>query len=210
MKKTFFTAIAISLIAFSFTNIKKTNYKVNTETSKINWKGSKPTGSHYGTINLDNGNFIVKNDKIIGGEFTINMNSIVDLDMPADNEYNAKLVGHLKSADFFDVEKYPNGSFQIKETENKDGKTLIKGELTLKDISHPVSFLADINIENGQLTLKSETFKVDRSKWNIRYKSKSFFDDLKDKFIEDDMEISIEVIASKQKYKNLKIIIKMP
>ena len=197
MKKTFFTAIAISLIAFSFTDIKKTNYKVNTETSKINWKGSKPTGSHYGTINLDNGNFIVKNDKITGGEFTIDMNSIADLDMPADNEYNAKLVGHLKSADFFDVEKYPNGSFQIKESENKDGKTLIKGELTLKDISHPVSFLADINIENGQLTLKSETFMVDRSKWNIRYQSKSFFDDLKDKFIEDDMEISIEVIANK-------------
>ena len=151
MKKTFLTAIAISFLAFSFTNIKKTNYKVNTETSKINWKGFKPTGSHYGTINLDNGNFIVKNDKIIGGEFTINMNSIADLDMPADNEYNAKLVGHLKSADFFNVEKYPYGSFQIKETENRDSKTLIKGELTLKDISHPVSFLADINIENGQL-----------------------------------------------------------
>ena len=197
MKKTFLTAIAISFLAFSFTNIKKTNYKVNTETSKINWKGFKPTGSHYGTINLDNGNFIVKNDKIIGGEFTINMNSIADLDMPADNEYNAKLVGHLKSADFFNVEKYPYGSFQIKETENRDSKTLIKGELTLKDISHPVSFLADINIENGQLTLKSETFKVDRSKWNIRYKSKSFFDDLKDNFIKDDMEITIEVIANK-------------
>jgi polyisoprenoid-binding protein YceI len=197
MKKTILTVITISFIAFSFTNIKKTNYKVNTVISKINWKGFKPTGSHYGTIDLDNGNIIIKNDKITGGEFTINMNSIVDLDMPADNEYNAKLVGHLKSADFFDVEKYPNGSFQIKETENKDGKTLIKGELTLKDISHPVSFLADIKIENGQLTLKSETFKIDRSKWNIRYKSKSFFDDLKDKFIEDDMEISIEVIANK-------------
>ena len=197
MKKTLLTVIAISFIAFSFTNIKKTNYKVNTATSKINWKGFKPTGSHYGTIDLDNGNFIIKNDKITGGEFTIKMNSIVDLDMPADNEYNAKLVSHLKSADFFDVEKYPNGSFQIKETENKDGKTLIKGELTLKDISHPVSFLADVKIENGQLALKSETFKIDRSKWNIRYKSKSFFDDLKDKFIEDDMEISIEVIANK-------------
>lgn len=197
MKKILLAVIAISFLAFSFTNIKKTNYKVNTATSKINWKGFKPTGSHYGTIDLDNGNLLIKNDKIIGGEFTINMNSIVDLDMPADNEYNAKLVSHLKSADFFDVEKYPNGSFQIKETEDKDGKTLIKGELTLKGISHPVSFLADVKIENGQLTLKSETFKIDRSKWNIRYKSKSFFDDLKDKFIEDVMEISIEVIANK-------------
>jgi len=197
MKKILLSVISISFIAFSFTVIKKTNYKVNTETSKINWKGFKPTGSHYGTINLTNGNFVVKNDKISGGEFTIDMNSIVDLDMPADNEYNAKLVDHLKSADFFYVDKYPNGSFQIMDTENQDGKTLINGELTLKGITHPVSFLADIKIENGQLTLESETFKVDRSKWDIRYKSKSFFNDLKDKFIENDMEISIEVIANK-------------
>lgn len=197
MKKILLSVISISFIAFSFTNIKKTNYKVNIETSKINWKGFKPSGSHYGTIDLANGNFVVKNDKISGGEFTIDMHSIVDLDMPADNENNAKLVGHLKSADFFDVEKYPNGSFQIKDTENIDGKTLINGELTLKDITHPVSFLADIKIENGRVTLKSESFKVDRSKWNIRYKSKSFFNDLKDKFIDDDMEISIEVIANK-------------
>jgi len=197
MKKTTLMVMAVAFIAFSFTSIKKTNYKVNTETSKINCKGFKPTGSHYGTIHLSNGNFIVNDNKIIGGEFTIKMNSILDLDMPADNEYNAKLVGHLKSEDFFDVEKYPNGGFQIKGTEKKGEKTLIKGELTLKGITHPVSFLANVKIDNGQLAFKSETFKVDRSKWNIRYKSKSFFDDLKDKFIEDDMEISIEVMAIK-------------
>ena len=197
MKKTISIVIALGFIALSFTDIKKTNYKVNTETSKINWKGFKPTGSHYGTIHLSNGNFIVNDDKVIGGEFTIKMNSIVDLDMPADNEYNAKLVGHLKSEDFFDVEKYPNGGFQIKGTEKKGEKTLVKGELTLKGITHSISFLADIKIDAGKLTFISETFKVDRSKWNVRYKSKSFFDDLKDKFIEDDMEISIEVIANK-------------
>jgi polyisoprenoid-binding protein YceI len=197
MKKIILAILVVSFTAFSFTIIKKTNYKANIESSKINWKGFKPTGSHYGTINLADGNFIVNNDKIVGGEFTINMNSIIDLDMPADNEYNAKLVGHLKSEDFFDVAKFPNGSFNIKEVENKDGKSIIKGELTLKGITHPVSFLADVKIENGQLTFKSETFKIDRSKWNIRYKSKSFFDDLKDKFIDDEMEISIDVIANK-------------
>ena len=197
MKKIILAILVVSFTAFSFTIIKKTNYKANIESSKINWKGFKPTGSHYGTINLTDGNFIVNNDKIVGGEFTINMNSIIDLDMPADNEYNAKLVGHLKSEDFFDVAKFPNGSFNIKEVGENDGKTVIKGELTLKGITHPVYFLADVKIDNGQLTFKSETFKVDRSKWNIRYKSKSFFDDLKDKFIDDDMEISIHVIANK-------------
>ena len=196
MKKIILAILVVSFTAFSFTIIKKTNYKVNIESSKINWKGFKPTGSHYGTINLADGNFIVNNDKIVGGEFTINMNSIIDLDMPADNEYNAKLVAHLKSEDFFDVAKFPNGSFTIKEVKKTDGKTVIKGELTLKGITHPVSFLADVKIENGQLTFKSETIKIDRSKWNIRYKSKSFFDDLKDNFIEDEMEISINVIAN--------------
>ena len=197
MNKTILTLAVAILLTFSFTSVKKINYKVDTATSKINWKGFKPTGSHYGTIKLADGNFIVKNEMIAGGQFTINMNSIVDLDMPEDNEYNAKLVAHLKSADFFDVVNYPNGSFEIKATENKGGKTLIKGELTLKGLIHPISFLADVKFENDRLSFKSETFKIDRSKWNIRYKSKSFFDDLKDKFIEDDMEISIELNAAK-------------
>jgi polyisoprenoid-binding protein YceI len=197
MKRTILMLAVVFFITFSFQSIKKVNYKVNTNSSTINWKGFKPTGSHFGTIDLSNGNFILNDEKIVGGEFTINMNSIVDLDMPADNKYNAKLVGHLKSEDFFDVLKYPNGGFQIKGTEKKDGKTLIKGELTLKGITHRVSFLADLSLKDDQLTLKRETFKIDRAKWNIRYKAKSFFNDLKDKFINDEMEISIEVVAHK-------------
>ena len=197
MKKIILIVAVISFITFSFNEVKKVNYKVNTESSKINWKGFKPTGSHYGIISLSDGNFIVNKDKIIGGEFIINMNSIVDLDMPADSEYNAKLVGHLKSPDFFDVEKFPNGSFIIKGSENKDGKTIIKGELTLKGITNPVSFIAEVKIEEGKLIFKSENFMVDRSKWELRYQSKSFYNDLKDKFIEDNMEISIELIANK-------------
>lgn len=197
MKKIFLTITAISLVLFSFTTIVKTNYKADINNSKINWKGFKPTGSHYGTINISNGNFIVKGDKILEGEFTIDMNSIVDLDMAADNEYNAKLVGHLKSPDFFDAKKYPNGTFNITKSEKKDGKILISGNLTLKDKTNPVSFLADVKIDENGLTLKSETFKVDRSKYDVRYGSKSFFDDLKDKFINDDMEISVEVVANK-------------
>ncbi len=197
MKKIFLTIIGASVLLFSFTTIVKTNYKADINNSKINWKGFKPTGSHNGSINISNGNFIVSSDKIVGGEFIIDMNSIVDLDMPADNEYNAKLVGHLKSADFFDVDKFPNGIFHITKSENIDGKTLIHGDLTLKDKTNPVSFLADVKIDKKGLTLKSETFKIDRSKYNVRYGSKSFFDDLKDKFINDEMEISIEVIANK-------------
>lgn len=197
MKKIFLTLIVTSALLFSFTTIVKTTYKADIENSKINWKGFKPTGSHFGSINISNGSFIVNDDKIVGGEFTIDMNTIVDLDMEADNKYNAKLVGHLKSADFFDVEKFPNGKFQITKTESKDGKTLIYGDLTLKDKTNPVSFLAEVKIDENGLTLNSETFKIDRSKFNIQYGSKSFFDDLKDKFINDEMEISLEIVANK-------------
>ena len=190
MKKIFLIAIITGLASLSFTKSKSDNYKVNIDSSVINWEGFKPTGSHKGTISLSNGNFMVKDGKINGGEFTIDMNSIACSD-------SAKLVKHLKSDDFFSVEKFPIGSFQIKGSKNMDGKTLIEGELTMKGITNPVTFLADVMIEGNKLSLKSETFKVDRSKWDIRYKSKSFFDDLKNKYIDDDMEISVAVEAIK-------------
>ena len=197
MKKTFLPLIAISLIIFSFKTIVEDTYKLDVNKSKISWKGFKPTGSHYGSLMLKNGHFIVKDNQIIGGEFTIDMNSIVDLDMPADNEYNAKLVNHLKSEDFFGVEKHPTASFKITTVQPKEGKTLIKGDLTIKNITNTVAFLATVNNNGEVLHVKSETFKVDRSKWNVKYKSKSFFDDLADKFIYDDMEISFDLKASK-------------
>jgi polyisoprenoid-binding protein YceI len=189
--------LSIAFLLFTLSLSAQTEMKINSKYSTINWKGFKPTGSHYGTILLKSGNFIINEDKIIGGEFTIDMTSIVDLDMPADDEYNTKLVNHLKSDDFFGVEKYPTANFKISEIENKGEKILIKGDLTIKKKTNPVSFTATAEISNDLLLLKSDTFKIDRSKWDIKYKSKSFFDDLEDKFIYDDMEISIEVEAGK-------------
>ncbi len=189
--------IGLTLLLFTVTISAQTTFKANANNAKINWKGFKPTGEHYGTINLKNGSFTTNNNQIISGEFTIDMNSIVDLDMPADNEYNAKLVNHLKSDNFFGVAKHPTASFKITNVQDKDGKILVKGNLTIKTISNPVSFLATVHIEGNKLTFKSDTFKIDRSKWNIKYKSKSFFDDLADQFIYDDMEISITINANK-------------
>ncbi|MCF6296942.1 MAG: YceI family protein [Flavobacteriaceae bacterium] len=197
MKKIFLTLIVTSVLLLSFTNIVKTTYKADIKNSKINWKGFKPTGSHNGIISLSSGEFIIENDKIIGGDFTINMNSIIVLDMPANDEYNAKLVDHLKSEDFFDVKKYSTGTFHITGSDSKDSKTLIKGDLTLKGKTNSIAFLATVKTEGDQLTFKSETFKIDRSKYGITYKSKSLFNNLKDKFINDDIEISIEVSTNK-------------
>lgn len=172
-------------------------YKAELNSSIVNWKGFKPTGNHYGTVELKNGSFTVKEKKIIAGAFDIDMNSIKDLDMDADNEYNAKLVGHLKSDDFFGVKKYPTANFKLTSVEPKGDRSLCTGDLTIKGITHPVSFLATITHDGKKLSLKSETFKIDRSKWDIKFKSKSFFSDLGDSFIYDDIELSVEVEAHK-------------
>jgi polyisoprenoid-binding protein YceI len=113
--------------------------------------------------------------------------------MPAENEGNAKLVGHLKSADFFDVEKFPSAAFEI--TGLKDN--MLSGNLTIKGTKNNVSFPVTVSNEGDMMTLASEAFTIDRSKWNVKYGSKSFFDNLGDKFINDDIELKITIKAKK-------------
>ncbi len=172
-------------------------YMVNTGESTISWTGFKPTGKHNGTINLESGVFTVNNGSIESGAFLIDMNSIVDLDMPADNEMNAKLVGHLKSADFFDVEKFPSASFEVTGIAENEGKMMLSGNLTLKDKKNNVTFPVTLSEDGNTYTITSETFTIDRSKWDVKYGSKSFFDNLGDKFINDDIELQITVKATK-------------
>ena len=196
IKKTFIS-IGFFLLLFSFTISAQNKIYVNSENSIIHWKGFKLTGNHYGTIKIKKGFFTLTNNKITGGEFIIDMNSIVNVDIPADDKNNKKIVDHLKAEDFFNVENYPTAFFKITSTEIKENKILIKGNLTLKNKTNPVEFLAIVKIEQNQLIFKSDTFKIDRSKWNIQYKSKSFFNNLADKFIHDDMEISISIETQK-------------
>ncbi len=172
-------------------------YMANISESTIEWKGFKPTGTHNGTINVESGVMTLKDGKIESGSFLIDMKSIVDLDIPVDKEGNAKLVGHLKSADFFDVEKYPNAAFEVTGFEEKEGKMMLSGNLTMKEKKNNITFPVTVSSEGDVVTLTSETFTIDRSKWDVRYGSKSFFDDLGDKFINDDIELKITLKASK-------------
>jgi len=173
-----------------------TKYMVDTEASMIEWKGFKPTGTHNGSIQIENGVFTVADGKIESGSFLIDMNSIVDLDMEPANEMNAKLVNHLKSPDFFDVEKYPTAAFEVTGYEVKDGKGWLSGNLTMKEKKNNITFPVTVITSGTNVTITSETFTVDRSKWDVKYGSKSFFDDLGDKFINDDMELKVNVKAS--------------
>jgi polyisoprenoid-binding protein YceI len=162
-------------------------YIVNVEESTIEWKGFKPTGTHNGTIKIENGVFSTNDGKMHAGTFLINMSSIEDA------ERNERLEGHLKSADFFDVEKFPNAAFEVTGIEGN----MLSGNLAIKGMKNNISFPVTITEENDVMSLTSEAFTIDRSKWNVQYGSKKFFDNLGDKFINDDIELKISLKAKK-------------
>ncbi|WP_405569374.1 YceI family protein [Winogradskyella sp. Asnod2-B02-A] len=172
-------------------------YAVNSDKSMIEWKGFKPTGSHNGTISIKEGKLELNDGVVESGNFTIDMNSIVVADIPVEEEGNAKLTGHLKNADFFNVEAFPTASFEVTGIETVDGKTMLSGNLTIKEKTNNISFPVKTEVNDNMVILKSETFSIDRSKWNVEYGSKSFFDNLGDKFINDDMEMKVTVTAEK-------------
>ena len=172
-------------------------YLANKDASTIEWKGFKPTGTHNGTIRIDNGVLTVNNGEIESGTFLINMNSIVVNDIPSDDEDNGKLTGHLKSPDFFDVAKHPTAAFEVTGFEVKDGKSLLSGNLSLKEKKNNITIPVTVNETGEMLELTSEAFTIDRTKWDVRYGSKTIFDNLGDKFINDDMELKISIKAKK-------------
>ena len=172
-------------------------YKVNTENSIIEWKGFKPTGTHNGTISIKDGKLDLNDGSIESGSFNIDMNSIVVTDIPAEDEKNAKLRGHLTSPDFFNVEAHPTSTFEVTGIETVDGKTMLSGNLTIKEKTNNISFPVTTEVKDDMVMLTSETFSIDRSKWNVEYGSKSFFDNLGDKFINDDIEMKVNLTANK-------------
>tara|TARA_R110002073_G_scaffold313380_2_gene485249 strand:+ start:12363 stop:12983 length:621 start_codon:yes stop_codon:yes gene_type:complete len=202
MKKIVLSLVAIAFVLLSFTTAEKSTKvtlndsdlseitlegNVDVEASVLYWKGTKPTGSHNGTVKLKEGSMKVKNGKIKSGEFVIDMTTIKDADG------SKRLVGHLSSADFFDVKKFPTSKFVITKAKKQDGKISVTGDLTIKGVTKSITFPATVSETAGVVTFKSETFKVNRANFNVRYGSKSFFGNLKNKFINDMMEMSFEV-----------------
>ncbi len=172
-------------------------------TSTVAWIGSKPAGKHNGKITVKNGEFTVENGKITQGKFTIDMNSITVEDLTGDEK--TSLEGHLKgtskpeAADhFFNVAKYPEASFTVTGFMNEGGSDMVEGDLTIKDKTNKVKFPVSIVEENGVIALTSPEFKINRTLWDIKYGSKSFFDDLGDKFIDDEIALQISIKANKE------------
>ncbi len=172
------------------------SYKANIAESKITWVGSKLNGSsHNGDMKIKSGVFNIDNDLIKAGEFVIDMNSINCLDLEEGKK--EKLEGHLKNADFFDTTKFPTAKFVITSSEAKEGKTIITGNLTLKEITKSISIPATVSVTEGMATIKSESFKIDRTVFGVTFKSNSIDAALKDKAIDDLLEMSIEITAKK-------------
>ena len=171
-------------------------YTADAAASTITWKGTAPTKSHNGTISISEGSLALEGGKLMGGNFIIDMNLIVNSDIEKE-EMNAKLVGHLKSADFFDVENNAFSAFAITGVEDIDGKTMVKGNLTIKGIKKNIEFPAAISVEGDAVSFTSEAFNIDRTEWGIEYKSGKLADTLKDKAIGDNIELSFTVKATK-------------
>lgn len=184
-----------------------TIYTINTGNSMLEWEGSKPTGTHMGTINLKSGSIGVAGDKIVSGSFVFDMKSIKNTDL-TDAEYNKKLVGHLMSSDFFAVDSFPEAHFTITSVDaienpqpsDKEANLthLIKGNLKIKSTEKNITFKASIMIENNQIVAAAPQFLIDRSEWKIKYASRKFFDNLKDKFVNDEIGIKFNILAIKE------------
>lgn len=186
MTKNIFKSALLLVLAFSFASFTSLFTKeVNVTESSIQWKGYKVTGSHEGTIGLENGTLMFEDDRLIGGNFTIDMTSIVVTDLSAGNG-KENLEGHLKSDDFFGVEEFPKAMFKMTSVSGSNGKYQVKGDMTIKGQTNPVSF--DMMVSGN--TAKA-SFKIDRTKYGIKYKSGSFFNNLKDKAIYDDFDLNV-------------------
>jgi len=177
-------AVLISISAFA------QEFKLSTSNSEIKWTGKKVTGEHWGYVNLKDGSFVLKNDKITSGTFNIDMTSLVNKDLE-DPEWNGKLIGHLKTDDFFSVDKFPVSTLIITEsTPFKNGKANVKGKLTIKGITHPIAF--DVS-KSGNSYLAN--IVVDRTKYDVRYGSGKFFDNLGNNMIYDEFILDVKIVT---------------
>jgi polyisoprenoid-binding protein YceI len=179
--------IAIALFVAVATIATAQTKKVDATKSSIHWLAKKVTGQHEGTVNIQSGSLIFKGKKLTGGNFVVDMTSLTSTDLTGD--YLGKLNGHLKSEDFFGTEKFTTSKLVFKKIAAKaNGVYTVTADLTIKDITAPVTF--DITV-NG--TTATTTFKIDRTKYGIKYGSGSFFDNLGDKAINDEFELTVSL-----------------
>ncbi|WP_306551381.1 YceI family protein [Daejeonella sp.] len=192
MKKTSTTLSLIACMFFmtAFNPIKDDIYTVDVERSTIEWSAKKVGGGHAGTVKIADGTLIYTGKALKSGSFQMNMSSITS--------DNARVTNHLKSDDFFSTEKNPMSKFEItKVTSAGADRVNITGKLSIKGFTHPVTFPATVKQQKGVLVAVASGIRVDRTKYDIKFRSKTFFGDIGDKAIDDEFELSINLTAKK-------------
>ena len=173
---------------------------LNSETSKIMWRGAKVGGEHHGIINAKSGNVMVEDGNLTGGTIVIDLNSIENQDLKGD--MNARLVGHLKSEDFFYTEEYPEAIFEIVSIKDHSGETTegeieptheITGNLTMRGVTKSITFPAMVSVDGNKVSAKTNEFAIDRTLWGVNFKSKSVFAEFKDDYINDMINLKFDV-----------------
>lgn len=202
MKKMIFTLAAIAISASAaLAQVADGTYNVDYKTSTINWAGQKVTGSgHNGTIRVSSGQVVVAKSNISTGKLKVDMNGITCTDLP-EGEYNSKLINHLKSEDFFNSAKFPDANFEVTSVAakaDKSGNTHeIKGKITIKGITKDVTFPAKVTGDGKSVTIDG-SLKLDRSLFDVRYGSETFFGALGDNAISNDIALTLHLVANKK------------
>jgi polyisoprenoid-binding protein YceI len=167
---------SIGKIANAATTTERNRYALDTLNSKIEWKGYKIFKSdhlsHFGTIKFESGEITVKDGKLESGKFVADMKSLESVDLKDDLEQKAKLERHLKSGDFFEIEKFPTASYElIKISYNKNGdyNTILDGNLTIKGITKPVQFNANVSVKDGEVNIATEPKDIKRKEFGITF-----------------------------------------
>nr|WP_225865598.1 YceI family protein [Dyadobacter sp. UC 10] len=170
--------------------------KVDTKASSVTWGAKKVTGTHAGTVPLESGSLIVDGDKLKGGSFVADIKNLVVTDV-TDKEMNGKLTGHLKSDDFFSVEKHPQAKLVISSVTPKGGNAYdVAGKLTIKGITQDVKFPATVKADAQKVSATAKV-TIDRTKYDIKFRSSNFFENLGDKAIDNDFTLDVNLVANK-------------
>lgn len=180
----------------SSTPVSSEIFIVDLKQSVVTWRGSMSfagKGEHIGYVYLAKGEMIVEKHQLVGGTVEVDMNSIADKIHGSDNG----LVNHLKDPDFFDVKKFPIASFAITRVAPADaGNITVTGSLTIKGITHEISFPARADVKDKVLNANGKV-TIDRTLWDVRYNSGKFYDNLADEAISDDIELDMKIVARK-------------
>ena len=181
------------------------SYRVTPGTSVMMWEGYKPGRTHTGTVEVANGKLIIDNGTVTGGLFSIDLTTITVTDLES-GKGKEKLEAHLKGTeagkenDFFNIQTYPAGTFSVTKITALEGDDeanhMIYGDLKLKGIVKNIGFRAFVEVNDNMAVVTSPLFKINRTDWNLKHMSRNFFDNLGDNFIQDEIGLSINLVAA--------------